>query len=680
MKISKLRFAVLFTWLFCFALGPLSNAQSIPGKTLLHQTPAFVSTARDLGPEDSSKQITLHVWLRLHDRDSLRELVRQQHDPASGNYRAWLTRQEFSARHAPTTEDVARVKDFLAAHGLRVVGVGDRNFYVKTEGTIGDVQKAFHVQMHRFEVRGEEFRSNTADPEIEASLAPLIGRVGGLTSQVFNSHLARPINPETGQPFPPVPFSGQPAGAFLAANCFRPSQTVMFSQDGYAPKAFYAGNRYGSQINSSAPNLPPCGYQPSEVQTAYNLNGVYAAGWNGAGQTIVIIDAYGSPTIAVDSSVFSSFYGLAPLNLTVYQPGGPPAFNSGWASETTLDVEWAHAVAPGASIALVEAPSNSFDDLDTAILFAVENGLGNVISNSYGTEEANLGGSPYTYLDDLLLFAGSLGISVNYSSGDNGDFAAIEGFADVSYPASSPYATGVGGTTLALKTDNTMFFQTGWGNNETRIASATDSHGYNPPVVPPLHLGFVYGAGGGTSTVYAKPPFQSNLPGGFRMVPDIAYLADPYTGVEIICNTGSCSGSGNSLSVYSIGGTSLACPMFSAMWAIANQKAGVPLGQAAPWLYTLPAGAITDVTPPNPNLNVAGFITQVGGAMTPESAAMLAAPLGTSTPFFSALYNGTSTRWYVLTFNTDSSLSASVGWDDVTGLGTPNGLWFVNAF
>ena len=679
MKTWTLRFAAVFTLLFCLAPGPISVAQKNAGRILARQTPSFVSTAKDIGPEELSKQVTIYVWLRMHNVDSLQRLVQQQHNPTSGNYRSWLTREEFTAQYAPTAQEAATVQRFLAAHNLNVVSVGERNLYVKAEGTIADVQKAFHVQIDRFNVRGETYRSNTSEPVIEGPVASLVGRIGGLTDYGFKPHSRRPINPETGQPFPPVRLSVTTHGAFFAANCFRPPQSVAFSTDGALPKAFYTGNRYGSNITSSAPNLPPCGFQPSEVQTAYNLNGVYAAGLNGAGQTVVIVDAYGSPTIAADASVFSSFYGLAPLNLAIYQPGGPPAFNSGWASETTLDVEWAHSVAPGANIALVEALTNSFDDLDAAILFAVDNNLGNVISNSYGTEEANLGGSGFTYLDDLLLFAGSLGISVNYSTGDNGDFAAIEGFTDVSYPASSPYATGVGGTSLALKADKTMLFQTGWGNNETRIANATDSHGYNTPVVPPLNLGFIYGAGGGTSAVYAKPAFQNGLPGSFRLVPDVAYLADPYTGVEIICNTGSCSGSGNSLAVYAIGGTSLACPMFSGMWAIANQKHGSPLGPATQWLYTLPAGAISDVLPPSPTFDVLGFITTSSGTTT-ESAAQLAAPLGTTTPFFSALYNGTSTRWYVLTFNTDSSLFTAPGWDNVTGLGTPNGLLFLTAF
>jgi subtilase family serine protease len=158
------------------------------------------------------------------------------------------------------------------------------------------------------------------------------------------------------------------------------------------------------------------------------------------------------------------------------------------------------------------------------------------------------------------------------------------------------------------------------------------------------------------------------------MVPDIAYVADPFTGVEIIITDPSSGGQ----VVEVIGGTSLACPMFSGLWAIANQAAGKPLGQAAPLLYGLPAGAITDVIDETSTANVTGTIFNPPDPKLVETAADLAAPLDGTTNFVSALYNSPfSTRWFVITFGTDSSLTTGTGWDNVTGLGTPNGLSFV---
>ena len=151
-------------------------------------------------------------------------------------------------------------------------------------------------------------------------------------------------------------------------------------------------------------------------------------------------------------------------------------------------------------------------------------------------------------------------------------------------------------------------------------------------------------------------------------------LADPYTGVEIIQTVD------GQLGVSTIGGTSLACPMFSGIMAIAAQKNGHNgLGQAAALVYSLPAGAITDVTAVSAPQNVTGSITTPSGT-TSYSADQLAAPLFNTTSYYSALYNSPfSTRWFVLTFGTDTSLVTGPGWDNVTGLGTPNAAVFVNA-
>lgn len=208
------------------------------------------------------------------------------------------------------------------------------------------------------------------------------------------------------------------------------------------------------------------------------------------------------------------------------------------------------------------------------------------------------------------------------------------------------------------------------GTNLTRIADRASLG--SPPVVPPLH-GFQYGSGGGASGVFARPSFQSGLSvsGNTRVLPDISWLADPFTGVEIIM-TDPTTGQP---SVSTIGGTSLACPMFSALMAIASEKAGHGLGQAAQLVYSLPAGAITDVTAVSSPTNVTGI--NDGSAI---SANALASPLGNTTSYFSALYNSPfSTRWFVITFGTDTSLTTGPGWDNVTGLGTPNGLSFINA-
>src|SRR5208283_1649545 len=173
--------------------------------------------------------------------------------------------------------------------------------------------------------------------------------------------------------------------------------------------------------------------------------------------------------------------------------------------------------------------------------------------------------------------------------------------------------------------------------------------------------------------------YQASLGGSFRLVPDIAMVADPYTGVEFIDTEPIGPGGTEEQFIAVVGGTSLACPTFSGIWAIANQAAGTLLGQAAPILYGLPAGAITDVIAVNGADNVHGFTHVAHAADVHYTSAELLAPVQDSTDFIGALYNGTSTRWYAISFGTDTALTTGPGWDNVTGLGTPNGADFVKA-
>jgi subtilase family serine protease len=311
--------------------------------------------------------------------------------------------------------------------------------------------------------------------------------------------------------------------------------------------------------------------------------------------------------------------------------------------------------------------------------------LGSVVSNSFGISEIVL----EEYLPSELVIenriseiAAALGISQNVSSGDSGDQLAADqaefGIDSVSVNANadSPFATAVGGTSTFLDSKSNIKLQTGWGLNFARIAEPNP----NPPTIPPLFFGFQSGSGGGTSVVYAKPEFQKHLKGQFRQVPDISMNADPQTGVEIVVSPDGNPAHGTTVIVA--GGTSLSAPMFSAVWAIANQAAGGgPIGQAAPILYELPDDAINDVNvkPVDTLLNVTGLIINPPNAPVFESAAALAQPLENTRWFVSALYqSSTSTRWDVFTFGTDSSLTTGPGWDNVTGLGTPNGAPFID--
>jgi|SRR5580658_144895 subtilase family serine protease len=661
---------------------------------LLIAVPAFpasggrsVSNVQVLGAEDQSKQIAVTFWLQQHDKTGFDELVRQMYDRNSPNYHHWLTSKEYAARFAPSAAEMAIVRQHLAANNLKVVYTDKLNLAVTARGTVADVQRATGVQLNRVLINGETHRVPSAELAIPGVAGKLVYAVQGLTDTSFKSHAKLSKDLDTGKPYM-IPLSKisplskvGPALQFFDANCLRNTQAHHFS-DGLTPPiqtANYTGTRYGGNITNGEPSLPPCGYDAPQVDTAYGLTSLYKDGLDGTGETVVIVDAFGSDTITGDSNVFAAINGLPPLvpgtNFNIFYPGGPTNCGGntcGWDVETSLDVQWSHSVAPGATIDLVLGLTNNSGDLDIAVLYAVEYGLGPVISNSYGIEEAYLA----TYDPGELAvenaineLGASFGISVNFSSGDDGDFSYAYPEITVSMPASSPYATGVGGTSLFLNPDKSIKLQTGWGNNITRIAT----YAPNPPLIPPLFEGFYAGAGGGTSGVWPLPSFQASLGGSYRLVPDIGMVADPYTGVEFIDTEG------GEQFISVVGGTSLACPTFSGIWAIATQAAGTWLGQAAPILYGLPAGAITDVIAVSGPDNVTGYTRVVHTPVVNYTAAELVPPLENTTDFMSTLYNGTSTRWYVLGFGLDTSLTTGPGWDNVTGLGTPNGANFVAA-
>ena len=167
------------------------------------------------------------------------------------------------------------------------------------------------------------------------------------------------------------------------------------------------------------------------------------------------------------------------------------------------------------------------------------------------------------------------------------------------------------------------------------------------------------------SAYFDKPSYQAKLAGAGRHLPDVSALADPYTGVEIIFT----ESDGNQYYEV-IGGTSLATPVFSGMWALVNQYAGAPVGQAAPYVAAN-ATLLTDIAATPDPFNVTGSITDAKGT-TKYSSVDLSEPLEGTTAFTGALYHGTSGAYYNLTFGTDSSLTITPGWDSVTGYGTPD--------
>jgi subtilase family serine protease len=341
-------------------------------------------------------------------------------------------------------------------------------------------------------------------------------------------------------------------------------------------------------------------YEPDQILGAYNLPKLYSHGVDGAGTTIVIVDSFGSPTIANDLSVFDATFGLpAPPSLRIIQPAGPvPPFDPtnsdmvGWAGETTLDVEYAHTIAPGANILLVETPVSEtegvtgFPQIVQAEEYVINHHLGDVISQSFSATEqtfpskASVEALRGAYIDAYLH-----NVTVLAASGDSGaadvglDETTYYLFPVTSWPDSDPLVTGVGGTQLYLNAvgDHTSP-DTVW--NDT----------YNVPTNE-----FIFGdagpnplaGGGGKSILFPRPVYQDgvrNVVGSSRGVPDISMSAACNGAVDTYMSFG-----GQPVGWYPVCGTSEATPLFAGIVALADQVAGHPLGLINPALYLMSA-------------------------------------------------------------------------------------------
>ena len=320
------------------------------------------------------------------------------------------------------------------------------------------------------------------------------------------------------------------AGAALGANAHANARAV-------CPGVF-TGARCHALVVVNARGNPhattsPTGYGPAEFQTAYGLTAASAAP---STQTIAIVDAYDDPRAESDLGVYSSTYGLPPCTTAngcfkkVNQNGGTkrPRADQGWALEISLDVQAAHAVCPRCKILLVEAKTNSFTNLMTAVDYAVSHA--DVVSNSYGAGEFS-GETTYDF------HFNHPGTPITVSSGDAGY--------GTEYPAASRFVTAVGGTTLILNADRTRATETAWN-----------------------------GAGSGCSLYETKPAWQTDGACTRRTIADVSADADPATGASVYDSYGYQGQSG----WFAVGGTSLAAPLVAAVYALAGNGASTSYG------------------------------------------------------------------------------------------------------
>jgi subtilase family serine protease len=655
--------------------------------TLTHTVSPLANAVNDRGAAPDGMQLDRMqlVLQRSPDQETaLRQLIAQMHSPGSPSYHQWLTPDQFGAQFGASDQDIATVESWLGSHGFAVAKVNPGRGSIEFSGSVAQLRDAFHTQIHKYAVNGETHYANSNDPQIPAALAPVIGGFASLNNFRPRSYLQKlgkaSFDPTTHQVTPSWTWGSTPPLYVLA---------------------------------------------PGDFAVQYDLQPLYTANVNGAGQSIAIIN---DSNINIDLvNQFRTLFGLPANPPQVIIDGNDPGVDGvnnpdgpNYDSvEAYLDVEWSGAVAPDATIDLVVAGDTSLESgLVLAMEHAVYGNVAPVISLSFGECEFNLG-STNSFLNGLWEQAAAQGQTAMVSSGDNGSAGcdndnsqeyAIQGQA-VSGFASTPYNVAVGGTDFYYSDYATGGASiAGYWNNATSQLPAVSIKGYVPEqpwndsqygldifnqFAADGSTSIAGGSGGasnaavcsgtynpttaactGTLSGYPKPSWQSGtgVPSdGVRDLPDVSLFAangDNNSFYPICATDGDCQTTGlgsNPVQIYGVGGTSASSPAFAGIMALVVQKWGRQ-GQANNILYALKTqypAAFHDVT--------------VGTISMPCEFAPVVTPncISVSNPD-SPLGSGITEGQIGNTTSKTPEYNAAAGYNLATGLGTIDANNLVN--
>jgi subtilase family serine protease len=592
--------------------------------------PAWATTGADKGSTPSASRLTARVYLAGRDASGLAAYANAVSDPTSTLYGKFLTAKQAQTRYGSTQQQVAAVTAWLKSSGLTVTGTTQH--YVTVTGDVAAAEKAFSTQLHNYTQGSKVYRAPATTASAPASLGGAVLTVVGLDN----------------------------APHVVKHNDTLPPPSAVFKNSG--PFSTY----YGSNVNTSLPSAYGA-KQPYAIKgyTGQQLRAAYGAKSRntGKGVTVAITDAYASPYIAKDAKTYAARNGDAAYGKGQLTQVLPSSYQytaqcgaSGWYGEETLDVQAVHAVAPQANITYVGASSCQDTDLIDALSKVVDNHLADIVTNSWGEAEQYDTPDLAAAYDQVFQLGAVEGIGFYFSSGDNGDELANTGTKQVDAPANSPWVTAVGGTSLAVGKGNLYQWETGWGTTKSLLSSTGTSWASLPGT-------YSYGSGGGTSQIYNQPFYQRGVvPNSLalangtgvkqRVVPDVSAVADPQTGF-LVGQTQSFPDGSLKYSEYRIGGTSLASPVFAAIQALAQQaQGGRPIGFANPEIYQkYGTSAYHDVTDHPLGTGVSSAVVRVD--------------------FANGFDAGSGTVTSLRSLGRDSSLSATVGYDAVTGVGSP---------
>jgi subtilase family serine protease len=641
------------------AAGGASVAAAHAGQSRLaipDSHPAWaVTSARTQAAAVRTGTVNARIYLAGRDRAGLTAYAQAVSTPGGALYAHFLTASELQARFGPTAAQVRGIEAWVRSAGLTVTGVNAKvGGYVAVRGSVAAASRAFSVGFGMYAgPSGKSYRAPDRAASAPAAVASSVLTISGLDTA---PHLARPMVTK----LPPPPPNYWVAG----------------------PCSSYYGQKIATKLPTAYGRHAPwnvCGYTQRQIRSAY---GVAASGMTGKGQTVAIIDAYASPTMPGDANTFAKATGDRPFRPGQYRQYTPRSYSlvgpnqcdaPGWYGEETLDIEAVHGQAPDANVHFVAAASCSDEDLANALALVVDDHLASIVSNSWGSLSSDLTLRP---VYELIFKAGAAeGIGFYFSSGDSGYESPAEspGYSShlqVDYPTSSNWVTSVGGTSLAIGKSSNYEWETSWGTLLDPLASGGTAWQFPPPGQYPAY--YDGSSGGGVSTQYTQPFYQAgvvpsslshHLPNGttsaraMRVVPDVSALADPSTGMLVGETTLMPNGKTYAFALSRIGGTSVACPVFAGIEADAQQAAGHPLGFANPVIYArYGTAAFHDVTdfPFGGSTRLAEVRNNYTNPYTKQG------PLVT----------------WLRTLGIDgegaAALPATKGYDDSTGVGSPN--------
>ncbi|MFG2780042.1 protease pro-enzyme activation domain-containing protein [Streptomyces prunicolor] len=455
------------------------------------------------GAVSAAKRISVAISLTPRNDKGLDTFIANVSNPRSSSYGHYLTKAQFAARFGRTDAEVKQVKDFLRAQGLTVGKVHSGNLLVDASGTAAQLEQAFGTKLSTWKdaKSGRAFYANETAPTLPTGIAGLVSDVTGLNNRAQLHHQG------------------------------------------------------SAKVNPH--NGPGGGYTPAQIKGGYNVSGTYT----GSGQKIALLEFDGFAQSNITK--YDTNYSLGSPTPTVSKvDGGSGALGDGQV-EVELDIEVLHAIAPKANVTVFEGPNSDAGEVDTYQAI-VDSGIPTT-SISWGASESQRTTSNINAVDAVFKAGAAEGLGFYAASGDDGSDDAGDGTTKVDYPASDPYVTGVGGTTLTVTSANAWSKETAWS-----------------------------GGGGGKSSVFKIPSWQTAVQktagGGYRQVPDVSALANPSPGVSIYSQG----------SWGTVGGTSAAAPEWAAFGALYNQQAAAAgkanLGFANPALYTASGTGFHDIT------------------------------------------------------------------------------------